>query len=117
MVFHAREDLLDVAYADGTADWRGKACSGSESKVEAVFEGLPFVVGEEAAPVGEADSDGFVGTESLCVICGGVSLRMTKLIRPLPVSLSVHSNSPVMLPRMRSYASCRYTAAQSRATD
>lgn len=101
MVLHARENFLDVAYTNCAAYWRQKACTGSESDVETIFEGFPFLVREDAAPVGEADRDGFVGAESLCAICGDVSLRMGNSMRLLQVSLRVQSRSPVTLPLMR----------------
>ena len=62
------EDLLDVAYAYGAPGGGLEVVISGEVEIDAVFEVLPFLVGEEGAEGGVAEGDGFVGAEGLCTV-------------------------------------------------
>ena len=68
VVCEAGEDFLDVAYAYCAAGGGLEVVISGEGEVDAVFKIEPFLVGEEGAEGGVAESDGFVGAKGLCAV-------------------------------------------------
>jgi len=63
----------EVTDADCAADRGAEAGAGGEGDVQGVLVAFPLGVSEEAAEGAEAEADGFVSAESLCVVWRGVS--------------------------------------------
>jgi hypothetical protein len=67
VALEAGVDLLDIADAYTAADGGAEAVVAVELEVDAVFEALPFFVGEEVAEGAVAECDCLVGAEGLCL--------------------------------------------------
>lgn len=68
VVVQTGEDFLNVADADSAAGGGFEVVISREGEVDAVFEALPFLVGEELAPRRVAKGNSFIGAEGLRVI-------------------------------------------------